>query len=265
MITSFAYQRKDKSLVPTDLVEEKGEKYFEKDTDNELEKVIAKMSKSLKNVINPDDIINEYGADSMRIYEMFMGPLQVSKPWSTSGIGGVYRFLDRIWRLGEERTISEEKPSEELLKSLHKTIKKVTIDTDTLNFNTAISQMMVLVNEIYKTDTLPREVWETLLLLLSPYAPHMAEELWQRAGNKASIANVKWPTYIEKLTIDNEIELVIQVNGKLRSKLNVNKDISKDEMIELALNDEKIKNWTDGKTIIKKIAVPGKLVNIVVK
>jgi leucyl-tRNA synthetase len=125
--------------------------------------------------------------------------------------------------------------------------------------------MMVLVNEIYKTDTLPREVWETLLLLLSPYAPHMAEELWQRAGNKASIANVKWPTYIEKLTIDNEIELVIQVNGKLRSKLNVNKDISKDEMIELALNDEKIKNWTDGKTIIKKIAVPGKLVNIVVK
>jgi len=201
----------------------------------------------------------------MRVYEMFMGPLQVSKPWSTSGMGGVYRFLDRIWRLYEDREISEEKPPKDLEKTLHKTIKKVTNDTDTLNFNTAISQMMVLVNEIYKNDKLHREVWETLLKLLSPYAPHLAEELWQQANHDESIANVKWPSYNEKLTIDSEIQLVIQVNGKLRSKINVNKDISKEEMIELALNDEKIKSWIEGKTIIKKIAVPKKLVNLVVK
>jgi len=265
MITSFAYQRKDKSLVPTDMVEEKDGLFYEKDTDIELEKVIAKMSKSLKNVINPDDIINEFGADSMRLYEMFMGPLQVSKPWSTSGIGGVHRFLDRIWRLSDEREISEEEPSLELLKSLHKTIKKVTLDTDTLNFNTAISQMMVLVNDIYKIDTLPRVIWESLLLLLSPYSPHLAEELWEKAGKEAPIANAPWPKYIEELTIDNEIELVVQINGKLRSKINVSRDISKEQMIEVALNDEKTKQWIDGKTIIKKIAVPGKLVNIVVK
>jgi len=265
MITSFSYQRKDKSLVPTDMVEEKNELYFEIGTDNQLEKVVAKMSKSLKNVINPDDIISEFGADSMRIYEMFMGPLQISKPWSTSGMGGVYRFLDRIWRLSEEREITEDKPSAGLLKALHKSIKKVTGDTDTLNFNTAISQMMVLVNDIYKIDTLPREIWESLLLLLSPYAPHLAEELWEKAGNKAPIANAIWPTYDEKLTIDDEIQLVIQINGKLRSKVEISRETSKDEMLEIALNDEKIKHWLEGKTIIKKIAIPGKLVNIVVK
>ncbi len=265
MITSFAYQRKNKSLVPTDMVEEKGDKYFDKETGEELEKVIAKMSKSLKNVINPDDIINEYGADSMRVYEMFMGPLQVSKPWATSGIGGVYRFLDRIWRLSEEREITDEAPSKELLIALHKTIKKVTHDTDTLNFNTAISQMMVLVNDIYKVDVLNREVWETLLKLVGPYAPHLAEELWQRAGHNESIATVDWPSYNEALTVDSEIQLVVQVNGKLRAKINVSKDISKDEMLDVALSNEKIQHWIEGKTIIKKIAVPGKLVNIVVK
>lgn len=266
MITSFAYQRKDKTLVPSDQVEEKGDgQYFEMGTDNQLEKVIAKMSKSLKNVINPDDIIEQYGADSMRVYEMFMGPLQVSKPWSTSGMGGVYRFLDRIWRLSEERTISEEEPTEEMLKIIHKTIKKVTIDTDTLNFNTAISQMMVMVNELYKIDNLPRKAWETLILMMAPYTPHLSEELWQKAGHNNSLAKEAWPVYDEKLTIDDEIELVMQINGKLRAKISVPRNISKDEMIETALNNEKIQSWIEGKTIIKKIAVPGKLVNIVVK
>jgi leucyl-tRNA synthetase len=266
MITSFAYQRDDKTLVPADEVEELADgTCVEKGTDNKLEKVIAKMSKSLKNVINPDEIIKEFGADSMRVYEMFMGPLQVSKPWSTSGMSGIYRFLDRIWRLGEERTISEEKPSKDLLKKLHKTIKKVTGDTDTLNFNTAISQMMVLVNELYKIDTLPREVWEDLILMMAPYTPHLCEELWQRAGHNDSLFRAPWPTYDEALTIDDEIELVIQVNGKLRAKVKVARDISREDMIETTLSNDKILPWIEGKTIIKKIAVPGKLVNIVVK
>jgi leucyl-tRNA synthetase len=266
MITSFSYQRPDKSLVPADEVEETSPGvYKENNTDTVLEKVVAKMSKSLKNVINPDEIIEEFGADSMRVYEMFMGPLQVSKPWSTSGMSGIYRFLDRIWRLGEERTISEEKPSKDLTKKLHKTIKKVTSDTDTLNFNTAISQMMVLVNELYKIESLPREVWEDLILMMAPYTPHLCEELWQRAGHTNSLAKAPWPIFDEKLTIDDEIELVMQVNGKLRAKVTVARGISKDDMIAATLENDRIKPWLEGKTIIKKIAIPGKLVNIVVK
>ncbi len=266
MITSYAFQRPDKILVPSDQVEELPDGTFiEKGTDTKLERVIAKMSKSLKNVINPDDIVRDYGADSMRIYEMFMGPLQVSKPWATTGLVGVWRFLDRVWRLGEERTISEDAPSLELKKTLHKTIKKVSHDTESLDFNTAISQMMVLVNELYKIDTLPREIWETLILLLSPYVPHLAEELWERAGHKPSIAYVPWPEYDEALTHDDEVELVIQVNGKLRARVTVAQGLSKDEALAVARSNDIIKGWIDGKETVKEIVVPDKLVNIVVK
>ena len=266
MITSFAFQRKDKSLVATDMVEETSPDHFiEKETGEELERVVAKMSKSLKNVINPDEIITEFGADSMRMYEMFMGPLEVSKPWATTGLSGVYRFLDRIWRLYEDRPISEEAPSHELLKTLHKTIKKVTYDTDTLNFNTGISQMMVLVNELYKVETLPRIVWEALVKMLGPYVPHLAEELWEKAGHEPSLANVAWPTYDEKLTIDSEVEMVFQVNGKVRAKEVIEKGMAKDELIAMAKANEKIVGWLEGKTIVKEIVVPDKLVNIVVR
>jgi len=266
MITSFAYERPDKFLVASDMVEDKGnDDYREKGTGVKLTKVVAKMSKSLKNVINPDEIIKEYGADSMRVYEMFMGPLQVSKPWSTSGLSGVYRFLDRVWRLGDDRTILDEAPSKDLLKKLHKTIKKVTEDTSSLSFNTAISAMMVLVNDLYKIDTLPREVWEALIKMLSPYAPHMCEELWQRAGHKPSLAYVAWPTYDEKLTIDDEVMMIMQVNGKVRAKCMMARDTSKEDMIALTLDQPNIQKWIDGKTIVKKIAIPGKLVNLVVK
>jgi leucyl-tRNA synthetase len=266
MITSFAFQRKDKSLVPSDMVEETGPDVFiEKETGEELERVVAKMSKSLKNVINPDEIINEFGADSMRMYEMFMGPLEVSKPWATTGLSGVYRFLDRIWRLYEDRPISEEKPSQELLKTLHKTIKKVTGDTDSLNFNTAISQMMVLVNELYKVETLPRVVWETLVKMLSPYVPHLAEELWEKAGHEPSLANVAWPSYDEELTIESEVEMVFQINGKVRAKEVVEKGLAKEDLLAMAKANEKIVSWLEGKTIVKEIVVPDKLVNIVVR
>lgn len=265
MITSFAYQRKDKTLVPVDEVEESSpDTYVEKATGETLERVIAKMSKSLKNVINPDEIIHDYGADAMRMYEMFMGPLEVSKPWATTGLSGVYRFLDRVWRL-TEREVSEEAPSNELLKLLHKTIKKVTKDTDSLDFNTAISQMMILVNELYKTESLPRVVWETLILLLAPYVPHLAEELWVLAGHQPSIANQKWPEYQEELTIDDEIELVIQINGKVRSKIQVPLGLPKETLQNLAMKEERIIDLTTGKNIVKTIVVPDKLVNIVVK
>ncbi|MFA5447069.1 MAG: leucine--tRNA ligase [Sphaerochaeta sp.] len=266
MITSYAFQRKDKSLVPTDMVDEPQPDHFvERETGEELERVIAKMSKSLKNVINPDEIIDEYGADSMRMYEMFMGPLEVSKPWSTAGLVGVYRFLDRIWRLYNERTISEEAPSNDLLKLLHKTIKKVNDDTASLDFNTAIAQMMIMVNELYKEKTFPREVAETLVKLLAPYVPHLAEELWQRLGNDHSLTTVAWPAYDPALTVDDMVTLVFQVNGKVRSKVEAPKGLGKEEALELAKADERVQKWLEDKTVVREIVVTDKLVNIVVK
>ena len=265
MITSFAYQKQNKSLVPTDMVEERDGKYYDMETGEELTQVIAKMSKSLKNVINPDDFIRDYGADSVRMYEMFMGPLTESKPWATAGFIGVYRFLDRIWRIATEKTITEESPSKEVEKLMHKTIKKVTEDTATLNFNTAISQMMVFVNELNKGETVSKECLEKLTLLLSPYTPHLAEELWSMLGHEPSVSKESWPLFDEEKTKDDEIEVVVQINGKVRSKLRVPRETGKDEMLSLAKGDETVKKWTDGKTIVKEIVVPGKLVNIVVK
>ena len=266
MITSFAYQKANKSLVPTDMVEERDGKYFDKETGEELTQVIAKMSKSLKNVVNPDDFIRDYGADSVRMYEMFMGPLTESKPWATQGFIGVYRFLDRIWRLSTEKPIVDKAPSKELEKLMHKTIKKVTEDTSTLNFNTAISQMMVFVNEMNKESEVPYVCLETLTLLLSPYTPHLAEELWSTIlGHQPSVSKAPWPKYDEEKTKDDEIEVVVQINGKVRAKMKVGREISKDDMLALAKTDENVKKWTDGKTVVKEIVVPGKLVNIVVK
>ena len=265
MITSFAYQKANKSLVPTDLVEERDGKYFDKETGEELTQVIAKMSKSLKNVINPDDFIRDYGADSVRMYEMFMGPLRESKPWATNGFIGVYRFLDRTWRIATEKKIEDVALSKDLDKLMNKTIKKVSEDTASLNFNTAISQMMVYVNELNKLDVIPKKALETLTLLLSPYTPHLAEELWSMLGHEPSVALVKWPEYDEAKCKDDEIEVVVQINGKLRSKLTLPHGATKEEMLEKAKEDEKIKTWIDGKTIVKEIVVPGKLVNIVIR
>jgi leucyl-tRNA synthetase len=263
MITSFAYQRPDKTLVAIDEVEEQSPDVFiEKATGTRLERVVAKMSKSLKNVINPDEIIKEYGADSMRMYEMFMGPLQVSKPWATTGLSGDFRFLDRVWRL-TERTVVDEIPSDDIKRLLHKTIKKVSNDTATLNFNTAISQMMILVNELYKLETLPKEVWETLILLLAPYVPHLAEELWHMMGHEGSVANVQWPAFIEEFTIDETVEVVFQINGKVRSKAQVAK--GSQGLKELALANDRIAELIAGKAVVKVIVVPDKLVNIVVR
>lgn len=265
MITSFAYKNKQSILIPVDDVEERDGSYYQKSTGDKVEQVIAKMSKSLKNVINPDDIVRDYGADTMRMYEMFMGPLELSKPWSTNGTIGVYRFLDRIWRITTEKKVEDIEIPLELNKLLHRTIKKVSEDTANLGFNTAISQMMVLVNELNKLEVVPKKVLEDLALLLSPYTPHLAEELWEILGHKPSISKEKWPTYDMALCVDDTIEMVIQVNGKLRARIEMPKNASKDEMIDSAKKNEKILPWLEGKTIVKEIAVPGKLVNIVVK
>ncbi len=224
----------------------------------------VKMSKSLGNVINPDDIVGEFGADSMRMYEMFMGPLQVAKPWSTNGLTGIHRFLDRVWRLSERQILTSEPPIE-LRRILHKTIKKVTTDTAGLEFNTAIAQMMIFVNEMFKEEHLFRGVWEPFVLLLCPYAPHIAEELWEKLGNAPSAAFASWPEWVEELTIDSQVTVVVQVNGKVRSKMEVATDLPETRLQEIAFGIDRIQELTDGKTIVKVITVPNKLVNIVVR
>ena len=266
MITSFAYKKKNGVIIATDRVEEvSAGKFIEKDTGEEVEQIVTKMSKSLKNVINPDNVIRDYGADTMRVYEMFMGPLTMSKPWSTQGTIGVYRFLDRIWRNATEKKIEDVEIPLELNKLLHKTVKKVTLDTASLDFNTAVSQMMVLVNELNKLDSIPKKVLETLTLLLSPYTPHLAEELWEMLGHEPSVANEKWPEYDEALCVEDTIEMVVQVNGKLRARIPMSKSAGKEEMLEMAKAHERIKPYLEGKTLVKEIVVPAKLVNLVVK
>jgi leucyl-tRNA synthetase len=231
-----------------------------------------KMSKSRGNVINPDDIIREYGADSMRVYEMFMGPLEVSKPWITAGLVGVSRFLERLWALGiriEENPNKEPKIDcpqtlEKITKLLHKTIKKVTEDTASLNFNTAISAMMIYSNEIIKLNEIPLSFWQPLVIMISVYAPHLGEELWEKLGNKESVSTCCWPSYDEALTRDNEATVVVQVCGKIRDKFVIAAGTAKDELEKTALALPGVQKWLDGQTVKKVIVIPDKLVNIVV-
>ncbi|MEI7890789.1 MAG: leucine--tRNA ligase [bacterium] len=223
-----------------------------------------KMSKRWNNVVNPDDIIGEYGADAMRLYEMFMGPFTQSVSWSTTGVSGVRRFLDKIWKVKElvSADISSDK---KIVSLLHKTIKKVSDDIENFRFNTAISQMMILVNAMEKESKIAKDDFQSLLIVLAPFAPHVAEELWSGLGNEKSIFLQSWPQFDEKLSRDNEIEMVVQVNGKVRERLMVAADVLEDEVKETALENEKVRVFTDGKEIKKIIFVPGKIINIVVE
>ncbi|MDR2900079.1 MAG: leucine--tRNA ligase [Treponema sp.] len=223
-----------------------------------------KMSKSRGNVINPDDVISEFGADAMRVYEMFMGPLEVSKPWITSGIAGVSRFLERLYAMGE-KPLNDDEGSKDLVRLLHKTLKKVSDDTSSLNFNTAISAMMVYSDKLNKLETLPRALWEPLVKMVSPYAPHLAEELWEKLGYKESISKAAWAVYDEALTKDDEITIVVQVNGKIRESFVVPAGTSKEDIEKTGMALPGVLKWTMDKEIVKVITVPGKLVNIVVK
>ena len=272
MITSFAFQRKNKTLVPTDAVEETSPDVFiEKETGEKLERVIAKMSKSLKNVINPDDVIRDYGADSVRMYEMFMGPLEVSKPWNTNGLIGVHRFLEKIWAVSEKPMTNEDMEGKlegklaELRKLYHKTVKKVSQDTDTLNFNTAISQMMIFINDASKMESIPKALWSGFVKILSPYAPHLGEELWEKLGNTNTIAYENWPTYKEELCQDDSCTIVVQINGKKRADFQAAMNTDKAELEKQALSCETVIRFMEGKSPVKVIVVPNKLVNIVIK
>ncbi|MGN7178807.1 leucine--tRNA ligase [Cytobacillus sp. SAFR-174] len=228
-----------------------------------------KMSKSKGNVVNPDEIVESHGADTLRLYEMFMGPLEASIAWSTNGLDGSRRFLDRIWRLFVEETgelspgIQDIDEGSSLEKVYHQTVKKVTEDYEGLRFNTAISQMMVFINEAYKADVLPKTFAEGFVKMLSPIAPHISEELWSKFGHDESIAYEAWPAFDEAKMVDDEVEIVIQINGKVKAKLMVPADAKKDLLEQIAMGDEKVKEQIDGKTVRKVIAVPGKLVNIV--
>ena len=273
MITSFAYQRKNKTLVPVDEVEQKDDgNWYEKATGEKLEQVVAKMSKSLKNVVNPDDEIRSYGADSVRMYEMFMGPLTMSKPWATQGIVGIHRFLEKVWALSEKPLADieingklEDKKLVSLRKTFTQTVKKVGDDTSSLNFNTAISQMMIFVNELSKFDAIPTAIWTAFVKILSPYAPHLGEELWEKLGNKKSIAYETWPTYNEEFLKDDTKEIVVMVNGKLRDKFEAAPGSDDETLKTIAFDREGVKKHTDGKEVVKVIVVKDKLVNIVVK
>jgi leucyl-tRNA synthetase len=239
-----------------------------------------KMSKSRGNVVSPDDIIEDYGADSLRLYEMFMGPLEATKPWSMSGVEGVYRFLARVWRLAMQEDqegkwrISKSLAIRELTdkerKVLHATIKKVSGDIESLSFNTAIAQMMILVNELTIAETRPIEAMETLLRLLNPFAPHLAEELWRQLGTvftefSGLACTQPWPEWDERFLAEDEIEIVVQVNGKLRDKILVKKDTTKEVLEKAALALPKVRQLTSDRTVRKIVIVPARLVNIVIE
>ena len=227
-----------------------------------------KMSKSKGNVVNPDDITKSHGADTLRLYEMFMGPLDASVEWTTTGVDGARRFLDRVWRLlidedGQLRETVVNEETAKLDKVYNETIKKVTEDFDNMHFNTAISQMMVFVNEAYKVDEISIEYAKGLVKVLSPIAPHIAEELWEKLGETDTIAYAEWPTFDESKLVEDEVEILVQVLGKPKARIMMDSTLSKDEVEKIALNDEKVKEAIEGKTIRKVIVVPGKLVNIV--
>ncbi|MCY9019307.1 leucine--tRNA ligase [Priestia megaterium] len=227
-----------------------------------------KMSKSKGNVVNPDEIVESHGADTLRLYEMFMGPLDASIAWSTKGLDGARRFLDRVWRLliednGELSSKVQESNDTMLERVYHQTVKKVTEDYEGLRFNTGISQLMVFINDAYKVDVLPKQYVEGFVKLLAPICPHTTEELWSKLGHEDTISYEAWPAFDEAKLVDDEVEIVVQINGKVRAKVNVPAEASREELQDIAMANEDVQEFIEGKTVRKVIAVPGKLVNIV--
>lgn len=267
LILAHAFQRKNGWLLANDLVEEKEGKFFEIETWDEVDRIISKMSKSLKNVVNPDDIVEEYGADSLRLYEMYMAEFKDAAPWDSRWIIWVRRFLDKSERLFTNEAKISTESDENTDKLLHKTIKKVESDIDNYKFNTAISSMMILVNNWLPNDIEAQREWRSIFCrLLNPFAPHLAEELWERMHkNSTSIFLEAWPEYEESKTIDNTITIWVQVLGKLRGDIEIAIDEDKDSVLAKAKANENVAKWLEGKTLVKEIYVPGKIVNLVVK
>ena len=225
---------------------------------------VEKMSKSMFNVVNPDVIVEQYGADTLRLYEMFLGPVETSKPWDTNGIDGCFRFLKKFWKLYQQ-DLNDNEPSKESVKSVHKLIKKVSNDIEQFSYNTAISAFMICVNELGQQKCNNRGLLRNLVILIAPFAPHIAEELWQHLGEKDSVCNAQWPIWNEAYLTENEVQLTISFNGKARFQMTFPIDASKEDVETAALNDERSKKYIDGKTIVKVIVVPKKIVNIVCK
>src|SRR6185312_2137170 len=231
-----------------------------------------KMSKSRGNVVNPDDIVRDYGADTFRLYEMYMGPLEQQKPWNTRDIVGMSRFLNAVWRniIGEDDApphqtrVSDGPIPEAIDRQMHRTIKKVGEDVESMRFNTGIAEMIKLNNEMGKLASIARELAENFTLMLAPFAPHVAEEIWQRLGHTKSLARRPWPTYDEAKLVESEMELPVQVNGKVRDKIRVPADADEASILKTAESSEKLKPWIEGKTIKMRKYVPKKLVNLVV-
>ena len=256
-------------------LEKKGETFVLRSHPNvRVESRAFKMSKSRGNVVNPDDIVQQYGADSLRLYEMFMGPLEATKPWAMNGVGGVRSFLDRVWRmivddkcdqLQLDGAVVEEDCDEEQLRVLHQTIKKVTESTEAMGFNTAIARMMEFTNHFTRSKKRPISAMRTFVVLLSPYAPHICEELWKLLGGVDSIAKESWPTWDESALVESSVEIPVQINGKVKAKISITPDLDRETMMEIALADERVISLIEGKQIVKQIAVPGRLVNLVVK
>jgi leucyl-tRNA synthetase len=264
MIQAYAYQRADKSLVPIDEVEHRGDRDIEKATGTEVTRIVAKMSKSLRNVVNPDDLFAEYGADTYRLYLMYLGPLEDAKPWDPTAISGMLRFLQRVWRRSVDEETGTLKVRAEadagVEKRLHRTVAKVGDDIEKLAFNTAIAAMIEFINE---ADGLTRDQLDRFLRLLAPFAPHIAEELWHKLGHEGSVVHAPWPTYDEAQLHDEEIEIPVQVRGKVRSRIRVPVDADREALEAAALADDRIQALLEGKTVRKVIVVPGRLINLV--
>ncbi|MBN1587144.1 MAG: leucine--tRNA ligase [Candidatus Omnitrophica bacterium] len=263
MILAYSYRDEGGKYYTEKEVEEKDGKFFVRDSNTPVEAKIEKMSKSKYNVINPDEVIDEYGADAMRLYEMFMGPLDIMKPWQMKGVEGVSRFLDRVWRLGTE--VTDSALNEDQNKLLHKTIKAVTGDLDSMRFNTAIARLMEFVNALTPMSERPRPLMETLILLLSPFAPHLAEEMWEGLGHTETLAYEPWPAYDESFLKEDSVEIVVQINGKVRAKLSVGVDEEKQGIESKALGLESVQRWLGGSRIKHVVVVPKRLVNIVLE
>ena len=225
---------------------------------------IEKMSKSMFNVVNPDDIVSQYGADTLRLYEMFLGPVEASKPWDTNGIDGCHRFLKKFWKLFQQDLVDED-PTKDELKSLHKLIKKVSTDIEVFSYNTSVSAFMVCTNELTQQKCRNLRILRTLVTVLAPFAPHIAEELWEQTGGKGSVCDSEWPTWNEDYLVEDEVQMPVSFNGKARFQINLPATASKEAIIEAAMSDERSQKYLEGKQVVKTIVVPGRIINIVVK
>ncbi len=265
MILAFAYETEAGAKVSSDLVEERDGSFFHTGTDEKLTQIVAKMSKSLKNVVNPDDVVRVFGADSLRLYEMFLGPLDAVKPWVENGVKGVYNFLNRVHRFFADTShYHEGEEDQELRKSLHATIKKVGGDVEALHFNTAISQMMIFTNLAIKKGKITRTSAEAFIRVLGPFAPHLAEEIWSILGNSGSIAEAPWPPFDESMLQEDSHEYPVMINGKLRFKILLPLNMAEEEIKEQVLAHETAQKWTEGADPKRFIHVPKKIINIVV-